>query len=107
MANEQTGAHVQERKGWSWFERDAPDAPGATDASTNFDLPDAGRDLRLAYARCFNGPDGEKVLNHLRALTLDRALGPDASAQSLRHMEGQRQLVVYILAQHERGRQGG
>lgn len=98
-----SGAHAQERKGWSWFERDAS---GADDGAEDFGLPDAGRELRVAYARCFDGPDGEKVLNHLRALTLERALGPDVNAQTLRHMEGQRQLVVYILAQLERGRHG-
>lgn len=91
-------------KGWSWFENpetSTDEAAGATG------LSDPGRELRMAYARCFAGPDGEKVLDHLRSLTLERTLGPDASAQMLRHMEGQRQLVVYILAQYERGRLGG
>ena len=92
------------RKGWSWFDREEP---RDEEASTGADMPDAGLDQRLAYARCFAGPDGQKVLTHLRALTLDRALGPDVNAQTLRHMEGQRQLVTYILAQFERGRLGG
>jgi len=92
------------RKGWSWFDRD--NGP-ATATGAQADLPDLGRDLRLAYARCFSGPDGEKVIKHLRAITLDRALGPDASADMLRHVEGQRQLVAYISAQFERGRSGG
>jgi hypothetical protein len=103
MAKDPTDHRTHERRGWSWFDN----VGSSADVSANVDLPDAGRDLRLAYARCFNGPDGEKVLNHLRTLTLDRALGPDASAQMLRHTEGQRQLVIYIQAQFERGRQGG
>lgn len=92
------------RKGWSWFDRDDAQAQGQNTAA---ELPDTGRDLRLAYARCFAGPDGEKVIKHLRAITLERALGPDASADMLRHVEGQRQLVSYITAQYERGRSGG
>jgi hypothetical protein len=120
MANDQPGKmRSQTRKGWSWFESgfdagfepgfDAGfDADGADQdgAAAGYDL-DAGRELRLSFARCFAGPEGEKVLAHLRALTLDRALGPDASDAMLRHLEGQRQLVTHILAQIERGRQGG
>ena len=117
MANDQQGTMRREtRKGWSWFDAgfdtgfDAGfDADGADqdDAAAGCDLPDAGRELRLSFARCFAGPEGEKVLAHLRALTLDRALGPDASDAMLRHQEGQRQLLTHILAQIERGRQGG
>jgi len=92
------------RKGWSWFEREEPANP--TDSAAD-NMPDPGRALCIAYARCFASPDGEKVLDHLRSLTLERTLGPDASTQMLRHTEGQRQLVAYITAQTERGRQGG
>ena len=35
---------------------------------------------------------------HLKRLTLRRWLGPDASADELRHLEGQRHLVSLILA---------
>lgn len=94
-----------ERKGWSWFERPASEQDVRMDVADG--LPDADRDLRVAYARCFSGPDGEKVLAHLRALTLERAFGPDTPAQTLRHIEGQRQLVAYIIAQCRRGRAGG
>ncbi|MBF0246705.1 MAG: hypothetical protein HQL36_01315 [Alphaproteobacteria bacterium] len=89
-------------KGWSWF-----DPTRATEQGAEGDLPDPGRELRLAYARCFGGDDGSKVLKHLRALTLDRALGPGAPTETLRHIEGQRQLVSYIAALTERGRRGG
>jgi len=90
-------------RGWSWFERSETNTDTQTQSG---ELPDTGRELRLSYARCFAGPDGEKVLKHLRVLTLERAFGPDVDAELLRHMEGQRQLVSYILAQFERGRQG-
>ncbi len=60
--------------------------------------------LSIAFARCFSTREGERVLAHLKAVTLDRALGPDSSDALLRHLEGQRQLVASILAQIERGR---
>jgi len=89
--------------GWSWFDRDPR---SGSDDKADTGLPDLDRDLHQAYARCFSGPDGTKVLAHLRALTLDRALGPDASAETLRHVEGQRQLVAYIQGQFKRGQSG-
>jgi len=100
------------QKGWAWFERDVAKAVGGSGSDESYpDLdraPDHApdRELRLAYARCFSGPDGEKVLKHLRAITLERALGPSATAEMLRHIEGQRQLVSYIAALAQRGRDG-
>ena len=58
------------------------------------------------FARVFRGDDGARALAHLRALTLDRALGPDAPPDALRHLEGQRALVLHLLALVERGRAG-
>jgi len=63
-------------------------------------------DLVLAFARCFRGRDGERVLGHLRRLTLERRLGPDCSEAELRHLEGQRHLAAYITQLVERGRHG-
>ncbi|HEY9078428.1 hypothetical protein [Magnetovibrio sp.] len=98
-----SGAH----KGWAWFERDGGQARARADGGGGGeDLPDPDRALRLAYARCFGSADGEKVLDHLRAITLERTLGPSASADMLRHIEGQRQLVSYIAALARRGRDG-
>lgn len=54
------------------------------------------RALAGRYARCFRGGDGEAVLTHLRALTRDRVMGPEASEAQLRHLEGQRHLVRLI-----------
>lgn len=94
--------------GWSWFERNAHG--GSENASTQDDASaeriDPDRALRVAYARCFATPEGEKVLKHLRSVTQERVLGPDASAPMLRHLEGQRQLVSSMAAWVERGRLG-
>ncbi|CAO3417703.1 Bbp19 family protein [Azospirillum doebereinerae] len=77
--------------GWEWLDGSvAAPAGGAEDPSPSF-------------ARCFAGTDGARVLATLKAMTLDRALGPDASDAALRHLEGQRQLVAVILALTARG----
>jgi len=60
--------------------------------------------LAKAFSRCFGDVDGEVALNHLRALTLDRALGAQADNDALRHLEGQRQLVLYIISLIDRGK---
>lgn len=59
--------------------------------------------LAGVFARCFAGPDGRRALDHLRAATLLRSLGPDAPDAALRHLEGQRALVARILALVARG----
>ena len=86
--------------GWAWFGETSRTAP----ASAAPEPVDAG--LVRAFARCFREPDGERVLRHLRAVTVERALGPTSPEAHLRHLEGQRQLVAYILALIERGRRG-
>ncbi|CDL00888.1 protein of unknown function [Magnetospirillum gryphiswaldense MSR-1 v2] len=80
--------------GWDWF---APPAP-----------PDNAQRLAVAraFARAFSGADGDLALAHLRSLTLDRCLGPDASDAALRCLEGQRLLAAHILSLVERGRDG-
>jgi len=83
--------------GWNWFGGTGTDDRDA-------DTDDAG--LALTFARCFRGTDGERVLAHLRALTVERVLGPSATDAQLRHAEGQRQLVFHILSLIERGRNG-
>ncbi|HYG84771.1 MAG TPA: hypothetical protein VD978_00770 [Azospirillum sp.] len=75
--------------GWPWF----ADPPSPT-----------GDDPAPSFARCFAGADGARVLGVLRAMTLGRTLGPEASDAALRHLEGQRQLVATILALVARGR---
>jgi hypothetical protein len=79
--------------GWSWFDP-APPPPGEDDR----------RALARSFARAFSGADGEAVLAHLSALTLERCLGPDSSDAALRTLEGQRLLVAHILALAAQGR---
>lgn len=81
--------------GWTWL-----DPPSAQPAD------DDGQVLARACARVLSGRDGESVIEHLKALTLDRCLGPDASDAALRMLEGQRQLVLHLLSLAQRGRKG-
>ncbi|MCC7166680.1 MAG: hypothetical protein IT565_03840 [Rhodospirillales bacterium] len=81
------------RADWNWFEPKA-------------EPPPHDRDLARAFARCFASAEGQRVLAHLTAITRDRALGPEASDWALRHLEGQRHLVLHIQALAERGRLG-
>lgn len=79
---------MSEREGWSWFSENRP----------------ASDEMAGVFARCFSSPDGLRVLGFLKAMTLERALGPEANDAALRHLEGQRQLVVTLLALVARGR---
>lgn len=82
------------------FDPDAPDRNAGHRLTADRDR------LARAFARCFAGDDGVRVLAHLRALTRDRVFGPEASDAALRHVEGQRQLVALIESQIARGRSG-
>ena len=55
------------------------------------------------YARCFSCTSGQKVLEQLQSMTLKRVLGPEAQDSMLWYLEGQRQLVNFILSMIERG----
>jgi hypothetical protein len=83
----------REPNGWAWFE-ERDDAQADPDVTT----------LCQAFARCFDGPDGQQVQDHLKRLILDRRLAPSASNAELRHLEGQRSAVGYLLGMIERGR---
>lgn len=52
--------------------------------------------LARAYARCFNTPDGQIVLEHLQHHSLCRVIDPNMPQSHLRFVEGQRQLVLFI-----------
>lgn len=80
--------------GWSWLE---PQPQSGT-------ADEERQALSRAATRIFSGSDGELVLAHLKALTLGRCLGPEASDAALRTLEGQRQLVLHILSLAARGR---
>lgn len=63
-------------------------------------------DLASAFARCFRGGDGERVMAHLRRITIERRPAPDCSEAELRHLEGQRHLAAYIQQLVTRGQLG-
>jgi hypothetical protein len=81
-----------EDAGWSWF-----------DMATVAEEPDQ-EELCRTFARCFAGPDGERVTEHLKRVILERRLLPSASDAELRHVEGQRFAVAYIMSMVARGR---
>ena len=83
--------------GWSWFDV-APQKTIDQERSSGITA-----DLLNAYVRTFRSEAGLQVMKHLRAITTDRVIGPDASDALLRHLEGQRQLVNYIANLTERG----
>ena len=85
---------------WPWSEEDI--AGGQRTTPHEIDIE------RIAgtAARCFRGSDGEMLVRYLRALTLDRALGPDADGAALRHVEGQRHLVRHLCRLIQLGRSG-
>lgn len=89
---------TKSEQGWDWF--------GGENHGDECNVPDAANDedLAHAFARCFRGRDGARVIAYLRAITLERALGPNAPDALLRHMEGQRHLVGRIGALIERGK---
>ena len=82
LDSEQNGDH--QTLGWSWF---SPTVP-----TSQHD-----EDLAHAVAACFAGRNGELVVQHLRATFLDRRVAPTASDAELRHVEGQRSAIAYLL----------
>ena len=63
------------------------------------------RELDRIFARIFTGRDGEVALAWLGSVTFGRVLGPEASTEALRHLEGQRYIVQTIMERVTRGRQ--
>lgn len=53
-------------------------------------------DIEKHYARIFNTPSGKQVLNHLRNITTERALGQNVSDNDLRWWAAQVALVHQI-----------
>lgn len=80
--------------GWPWPA--APQGAAGDDALA----------LARAAARVFAGSEGDMVLAHLKALTVDRCVGPDTPGRALRALEGQRALVHHLLSLIARGRHG-
>ena len=82
--------------GWGWFVPSLPPPAG-----------ESGLDLARAAARVFASGDGEALLQHLVAMTLQRCLGPESGDAVLRHLEGQRHLVLHLQSLAARGRAEG
>lgn len=61
-------------------------------------------EIEKNFARVFNSSDGHAVLAHLRKITIERVLGPNASDAELRGIEAQRALVHQIEQLSERGK---
>lgn len=76
--------------------------PAADGVSRDDDL----REIARAAARCFGSEDGRTLLAHLRAITVERACGPQVPDAALRDLEGQRRLVHRLTALVDRGRRG-
>ena len=74
------------------------------DDTSGQEVDPQSRALAIAFARCFGTRDGEIVLDHLSSLTQRRFCGPQTTDAALRHLEGQRHLVGYLLALIDRGR---
>jgi hypothetical protein len=87
-------------QGWDWFDSDR------SGAETHLTATAGEAELATAFARCFVSADGRQVLGHLRRLTVERALGPQASEALLRYVEGQRQLILYVEALVAKGAGG-
>ena len=85
------------KSGWAWFDVTPQETINRERTSV------ITEDLLNSYVRIFESEAGHQVMQHLRAITTDRILGPDASDALLRHLEGQRQLVNYIANLVERG----
>lgn len=62
------------------------------------------KDIEQNYARTFATASGIAVLKHLRKITIERVLGPDATDAQLRSLEAQRALVHQIETLIERGK---
>ena len=54
------------------------------------------QEIEKQYARTFQTPSGRAVLKHLRAITIERTLGSNATDNELRWAEANRAFVRQI-----------
>ncbi len=62
------------------------------------------REIERSFARVFATEEGRKVLAWLQVMTFQRAGTSNTSADQLRFMEGQRNLMASILRMIDRGK---
>lgn len=53
-------------------------------------------EIEKQYARTFSSVSGKQVLAHLRTITIERVVGPNATDEELRWWAGQNALVHQI-----------
>ncbi len=63
-------------------------------------------EIEKQYARAFQTPSGRAVLKHLRQITIERTLGPNATDAELRWAEANRSFVRQIEMMVARGTNG-
>ena len=61
-------------------------------------------ELDKLSAATFKEAQAQKFLSYLKSITINNTLGPGASNEELRHLEGQRYLVAIIERRIENGR---
>ncbi|WP_291297610.1 hypothetical protein [Elioraea sp.] len=66
--------------------------------------PEHEEQISEAMLATFSDGPGARVLAHLRAVTLNRVLGPGASDAELRQHEGRRELVAQIMQRMDHAR---
>jgi len=66
--------------------------------------PNQDREINDTVLAAFNAPAGVRLLHYLRAITINRVMGPEVSDCALRHHEGMRSLVAIIEARIAQGR---
>ncbi len=64
------------------------------------------QEIEKKFARVFQTPDGRAVLEHLRKITIERVLGPNATDSELRWSEANRAFVRQIESMIARGKKG-
>ena len=62
------------------------------------------KEIEQNYTRTFSTSAGAAVIAHLRRITIERVLGPNATDAELRGLEAQRALVHQIESMIERGK---
>jgi hypothetical protein len=84
---------------WKWF----GDDEARKTAPSKFDT----EQIANIAARLFQSTEGQYLIDFLRAITIERTLGPDAPGAQLRHLEGQRQLIATLTNLINRGANPG
>ena len=68
---------------------------------------DQEKQLNQEFAGLFKDKLGEKVLEYLKAITINNVSGPEISNEKLRHLEGSRYIVGLIEYRIKQGRDNG